>query len=82
MDKAAIDRRAQRRGIWIVLSLALLVLVKDLFTFLVVGDQPRDWDYGTLPMIPGESPISVQPLPPGAAPPQTELPPTRPGVAP
>jgi len=40
-----------------------LILLKGVFTFLVVGDngQPT-WDYGTVEDIPGESPYAAYQL--------------------
>jgi hypothetical protein len=46
---------------WVViLFLVLLILIKGLFAFSVVGDQGQpDWDYRPVKDVPGESPYAV-----------------------
>lgn len=45
-----------------------------LVIYLLIGDRPRDWDYGTVPYVPGESVFSIAPIPKGVAPDQVILP--------
>ena len=49
---------------WVIIGLmCLFILLKGLYAFWVVGDlgQP-DWDFGTIPDVPSESPYAVYEL--------------------
>ncbi len=58
--------RAQRglviRGWLAAVGLALALFVYGMFAYLVIGDKgPPDWDFGTVPDIPGQSIYSTTP---------------------
>ena len=46
---------------WVVILLCmLLILIKGLFAFSVVGDRGQpDWDYRPVKDVPGESPYAI-----------------------
>ncbi|MFQ5811235.1 MAG: hypothetical protein ACE5JM_16580 [Armatimonadota bacterium] len=76
---ASEDKTSRRRTIRDLLVLGLisvLIIVWTGVVFFVIGDRPRDWDYGSHDSVPGESYLSTQPAPREAEPPsQVELPP-------
>lgn len=75
MSERETNTKKRNAGVAIVLLLAALVLIKDLLTFLVVGDHERDWQLGTEPNIPAETYQSTEPPTAAAdAPPQVTLP--------
>jgi hypothetical protein len=49
----------------IIAFLVIAILARGLWTFYVVGNPgPKNWDYRTIPDLPGESPYAIyQPLP-------------------
>jgi hypothetical protein len=58
--------RESRLSSWlIVILLALVILIKGFFSFVVVGDQGQPtWDYRPVQDVPGESPYAMyDPLP-------------------
>lgn len=46
----------------------------------LIGDRPRNWEYGVTPYVPGESIFSTEPVPAGPVPREVELPNEEPGV--
>lgn len=42
--------------------------------YWLIGTRPTDWQYAVAPEVPGQSVLSVSPVPPGPAPRQVELP--------
>jgi len=43
-----------------------------LLIYRLVGDRPRDWEYGVEPYIPAQSTLSTKPTPSGPAPNQVQ----------
>lgn len=50
------------------------ILFWCLAIYLLIGNRPRDWDYGVAPYVPGESIFSINPIPRGIPPEQVVLP--------
>ena len=44
-----------RGGGWVVLLICACMLAWGLFQYVSIHDSPRQWDFGTLPDLPGES---------------------------
>ena len=62
---------------WLILVAACAVLIGwGLVIFSSVRDAPRQWDFGALPDVPGESIYSIQSVPPplGGTPPRMMAP--------
>ncbi len=59
---AAREHQSARRTWIVIIALLILILVKGMFTYFVVGDlgQPG-WDYRPVADVPGESPYAVYP---------------------
>lgn len=69
------DHGREIRDLLIVGLIAALIVVWGGLVFFLVGDQPREWDYGSYPYVPGESYQSTERVPQSAeAPPQVQLP--------
>lgn len=50
------------RGWLIVCAMSVLFVLYGFFAFYVIGDKgPPDWDFGSLPDVPGESVYSTYP---------------------
>ena len=47
-----------------------------LLIILLIGDREarRDWQYGTVPFVPGQSVLTIEPVDPNVSPNQVELP--------
>lgn len=76
------DPRFRRWWVGGWLSPILVTAFTLLWVFLIywlIGDRPRDWQYGTMPYVPGESIFAIEPAAPGQAPPQIVLPKETPG---
>ncbi len=62
-------------GGWLAPSLAFgFTLVWCLMIYFLIGERIRDWQYGVVPYIPGQSILSTEPLTTGPVPDQVELP--------
>jgi hypothetical protein len=61
MDASPEEQSARRTWI-VIIALLILILVKGMFTYYVVGDLgPPNWDYRPVADVPGESPYAVYP---------------------
>ncbi len=50
------------QGWLVVIGLALALFIYGMFAFFVIGDKgPPEWDFGTIPDIPGQSVYSTTP---------------------
>ncbi|MBI2842321.1 MAG: hypothetical protein HYX78_02870 [Armatimonadetes bacterium] len=73
------DRESPRFSAWWVggwISPILVVAFTILWTLLIyalIGDRPRDWQFGVTPYVPAESIFSIEQPPPAAPPNQVEL---------
>ena len=68
----------ETRDLLIIGLIATLIVVWAGLVYFLVGDRPREWDYGSQPYIPAESYRSTEAPPPAQnAPTQVELPPTK-----
>jgi len=55
----------QKKGIsvWVAIFISLvIVLIIGATAFYTVREQPRDFDYGTVPFVPGKSHYSIHPV--------------------
>ena len=72
------DRRALILS-WVVISgLVLIMLVRGLGSYWTIGNNPRRWDYLTVPYVPAQTYSSSRPTPISPAeqvPEQVQLPP-------
>lgn len=62
-------------GTWFApLLVSVGMLLWCVLAYLFIGDRPRDWNYGVLPYVPGQSIFSTNRVPHGATPNQVALP--------
>jgi hypothetical protein len=57
----------------------LFTILWVLLSYWLIGWRARDWQFGTVPYVPAESPFTTQRQPTGPAPKQVELPKPTPG---
>ena len=70
------ERQRTARDLLIIALISVLIVAWAGTIFFLIGDKPRDWDYGAHKSIPGESYQSTEPVGKSAEPPpQVELPP-------
>ena len=55
-----------RNWLWIA-AMLLMMFLWTLFIYTAVGDNPRNWDYGTHPYLGAESPLTSVPVVEGPA---------------
>lgn len=62
-------------GGWISpILVAGFTLFWSLLIYWLIGDRARDWQYGVVPYVPGESVLSIERPARGEVPPQVTLP--------
>jgi len=72
--------RMNLRGWVIVCAVSVLFVLYGFFAFYVIGDKgPPDWDFGSLPDVPGESVYSTYPYRGGAVEPEPQHVSAKPG---
>jgi len=67
------SRKPPRSGWWIVVVICASLAAWGLVQYATIRDAPRQWDFGALPDVPGQSIYSTsQPAQPKPAPPQMQ----------